>query len=584
MKNSQNGVVTNSPNYGTIDLPQTDWLPEGDCIMSRQVAKTTAITALYSRLSRDDELQGESNSITNQKKILEDYASRNGFTNICHYSDDGFSGTNFNRPDWKRLIADIEAGKVVVLICKDMSRIGRDYLQVGFYTEVMLREHGVRFIAVSNNIDSENSESGEFAPFLNIMSEWYARDTLRKIKTVAHAKGNEGKPLSYNAIYGYRKSPSDKNVWLIDEEAATVVRRIFQMTLDGMGPSQIAKKLSAERIERPSYYLAKRREIENGTTISKSGNATRNIDEPTLWNHRGAYSWNAGTVSSILSKPEYIGHTVNFRTYKASYKDKRFLYNSKDRWKVFEHTHEAIIDQETFDTVQKLRETVRRPNHLGDSNPLTGLVFCADCGAKMYNSRQSKEYYMERRGDKVYKHKTTDFYTCSTHDLSDKTCTSVCSMHFIRTEVIRTLVLDAIRSVSVYVNENESEFIKRIREASTIRQNETAKSHKKRIARNSKRISELNNLFRKMYEDNAAGKLSDSRFEMMSAEYEREQAELEAQNITLQTELDAFETESLKADGFIEVVRRYTTFEELTTPMLNAFIEKIVVHEADKSI
>jgi len=532
---------------------------------NRQTAK---LTALYSRLSRDDELDGTSNSILNQRQILEDYAAKNGFANIRHFQDDGYSGSNFDRPGWKDLIVEVQAGNVGVCLVKDMSRVGRDYLQVGFYTEVLFRQKGVRFIAVSNGIDSANIESSEFAPFLNIMSEWYAKDTSRKIKTVAHAKGNDGKPLSYSAIYGYMKSPNDKNVWLVDEYPATIVRRIFQMAMDGMGLNQIARQLSEEKVEKPSYYYAKNRMV-------GSKPSSRDLSEP--------YAWNDGTISAILSKPEYTGHTVNFRTYKESYKDKNFKWNPKENWKIFPNTHEAIIEQEVFDTVQRLRGTPRRVDSIGEGNPLTGLVFCADCGAKMYNSRQSKEYYDERRFGKVYKHKTTDFYTCSANVLGQDRFKRVCSQHFIRTVVIRELVLDTIRDVSGYVRENESEFVAKIRETSIVKQTETAKSHRKQLAKNERRIMELDNLFRKVYEDNTAGKLSDERYEQLSGAYEQEQGELKHQNIGLQSELEAFNADSVKADRFIEIVKRYTEFGELTNAMLNEFVEKILVHEADKT-
>lgn len=273
--------------------------------MKKQLEQTK-ITALYERLSRDDELAGESNSIVNQKKMLEKYAKEQGFSNLSHYTDDGWSGTNFERPDWKRLLTDIEDGKVGCIIVKDMSRIGRNYLQVGFYTEVLFREKGVRFIAISNGVDSTQQSSNEFAPFLNIMNEWYVRDTSRKIKSVLHAKGMDGKHLTSNAIYGYRKDPEDNDHWIIDEEAAAVVRRIYQLIMEGNGPMQVARILTMEKVERPSYYLAK----QGLGTCRGSCDMSR------------PYTWTATTISDIVSKPEYMGHTVNFRTHKDSYKDK----------------------------------------------------------------------------------------------------------------------------------------------------------------------------------------------------------------------------------------------------------------------
>jgi DNA invertase Pin-like site-specific DNA recombinase len=524
----------------------------------------TRITALYERLSRDDELNGESNSITNQKRILEEYANRNGFGNIRHFQDDGFSGTNWARPGWQEMLAEIEAGNVAVLLVKDMSRVGRDYLQVGFYTEVLFKEKGVRFIAVNDNVDSLRG-TDDFTPFRNIINEWYARDTSRKVKSVIHAKGNNGKPLTNRAIYGYKKSPEDKDYWLVDEPAAEVVRRIYKMTLNGMGPYQIARILSDERIPRPAAY--------SGRNYSVSAPQGKNE----------GYIWRGGTVIDILSKQEYIGHTVNFRSERPSYKNKRSVGRPKEDWVIFENTHDAIIDRETFDAVQKLRGTPRRMDNTGEANPLTGLLLCADCGAKMYNSRCTKENYEVEIKGKIRQKKFTDHYTCSTNTLSHKYFGSNCSAHYIRTSVVRGIALDTIRAVCGYVRNHEDEFIAKIRAESSIQQTETAKASKLRLAQNTKRVAELDKLFRKTYEDNAAGKLSDKRFEQLSAEYEREQTELEAQNVLLQTEIEAFTADSANVERFLELTRRYTDFTELTTPMLNEFIQKICVHAPDKS-
>jgi DNA invertase Pin-like site-specific DNA recombinase len=528
--------------------------------MNRQPDNNTKRTALLSRLSKDDELQGESNSITNQKAILEDYAKKHGFTNLCHYSDDGWSGTNFDRPEWKRLIADIEADKVGVVICKDMSRVGRDYIKVGFYTEVMFKQHGVRFIAIGNNIDSDVFESTEFAPFLNIFSEWYARDTSRKIKTVLHAKGNSGKPMSNTPVYGYTKSPEDKDLWIIDNEAAAVVKRIYQMAMNGMGPYQIAQFLTSERVEKPSYYFTRKGMV--GARAS-----ARVLTEP--------YIWCGSTVISILSKLEYCGHTVNFRTRKESFKDKNYKRNPEEEWKVFPNTHEPIIDQETFDTVQRLRGTPRKINkNTGEANPLTGLVFCAQCGEKMYNKRQSRE---------GAKHNVADHYICSTNNISRKRFNETCTQHYIRSEVIRELVLTAIRRVSTFVRQDEARFESMIREESTLQQAETAKSQQRQIAKMECRIAELDHLFQKIYEDNAIGKLSDERYEKLSGSYESEQASLKQQLEPLRAELDTYITDNEKTGKFISLVRRYRDFDELTTPMLNEFIDKIFVHEPNRS-
>jgi DNA invertase Pin-like site-specific DNA recombinase len=527
---------------------------------SRQSAENkNRITALYARLSVDDANDGTSNSIVNQQKILEDYAAKQGFTNVKFYADDGYSGTRWDRPAWTELIAEVEAGNVQTVITKDMSRIGRDYLQVGFYTEVAFRKHNVRFIAISNNIDSNNAESAEFAPFLNLMSEWYARDCSRKVKTVAHARGNSGIPLNSVPVYGYKRSPEDKTHWLIDDEAAAVVQRIFQMTIDGISPYQIAAKLTKEQVEKPSYYMAK-----NG--MPGANKKTINVKST-------PYTWCGGTITGMLKRPEYLGHVVNFRYHNESYKEKKSKKNAPEDWKIFKHRHEPIIEQSVFDTVQKLLGTTRRYDSLGEPNPLTGLLYCNECKAKMYNSRHINSDSAISRDD----------YDCSTYKLGINKYAKHCSGHYIRTVVVRELVLDAIRNICGYVRENQAEFIEKIREESVLHRGETAKSHKKTIAKNERRIAELDNLFQKTYEDNANGKLSDKRFEQITANYEREQSELETKNAEMQSEVDEFNADGEKADEFIKLVKKYTEFEELTTAMLNSFVDKIFIHKATKN-
>jgi DNA invertase Pin-like site-specific DNA recombinase len=506
------------------------------------------ITALYERLSRDDDLQGESNSIINQKKILEDYAAKSGFSSLEHFTDDGISGTTFERPGWKRMIAEIEAGNVGTVVCKDLSRIGRDYLKVGFYTEVMFREKGVRFIAVSNNIDSAAGDN-EFAPFMNIMAEWYARDTSRKIKTVLHAKGREGKRLTSIAVYGYRKSPDDRNKWIIDEEAAAVVRRIFRMTIEGRGPCQIARILTDERVTRPSVHAALRDE----GTYTPAGAA-----EP----HR----WLPETVHTILARPEYMGRTVNFRTYKDSYKDRKRKRRQPEEWMVFEGTQEPIIDPETWRTAQKCGKARRRDTARGEPNPLTGLVYCADCGSRMYNSR----------GPLAREHDSHDAYICGANRKYPPKCTA----HYIRTSVLRSLTLDAIRRVSEFVLGGGEEFARKIREASEIQGKEAAKAGREQLAKSVKRQSEIDAVIKRLYEDKVNGSLSAKRFEVLSREYEEEQENLEKQITGLRADLGRFAEDGTRAEKFMELVKRYTDFTELTTPMLNEFVEKILVREA----
>ena len=324
------------------------------------------ITALYERLSRDDDLQGESLSIHNQKLRLECYAAEHGFTNPAHYTDNGFSGANFERPAWKRLMEDVEAGKIGAVIAKDMSRIGRNYLEVGFYTEVLFPQKKVRFIAIANNVDSAVQGSNEFAPFVNIMNEFYVKDCSRKIRASFRMKGNAGKHLCGNIIYGYKADPEDKTHWIIDEEAAAVVRRIYQLCIEGNGPFQIAGILQEDKVETPGYYLARR----------GLGNHRSRLDE------MKPYNWNAGTVRDILARPEYIGHTVSFRYQTESYKTKKAVKTDPSEWLITENTQEPIVDEHTWTLVQKLRQTVRRTDTIGTANPFTGLVYCADCGAK----------------------------------------------------------------------------------------------------------------------------------------------------------------------------------------------------------
>ena len=528
------------------------------------------ITALYSRLSREDEATGESLSIQNQHMILEDYAQKNGFANIVHFTDDGFTGTNFDRPDWKRLITEVEADNVSIVILKDMTRFGRDHVQVGMYME-LFRKRGVRFIAIGNSIDSIHPDTLEFAPFINIMSEWVARDTSRKIKSVVNAKGREGKRLTNVPIYGYMLDPNDKSKWLVDEEAAEIVRRIFRMTIEGMGVQQIAKALAAEKIERTSFYM-KRRGFVNYAV--HGGEETK-------------YDWNTKTVADLIAKPEYLGHTVNFRSKKESYKDRRITANPQDEWLIFKDTHPAIVDEETWNLAQKCRETKRRPQPKYDreANPLTGLMFCADCGNKMYNHREEKTgktYYHKKIG-KHYPRSARDIYQCATFSDSGNLINKKCTLHFIRTAVVRELLLDTIKNVSVFVRENEAEFIRQIREASELQQEAAAKASRKLLGKNQKRHVELDTVISKLFEQNATGKIPDSRFEILLAGYENEQSELSESIGKLQAELSGFDADSVRADKFIEVVKRFTDFSELTTPMIHEFVEKIIVYEGDKS-
>ena len=516
------------------------------------------ITALYERLSRDDDLTGDSNSIINQKSYLESYAAQQGYTDCFHYTDDGWSGGNFERPAWKKLIADIEAGKVGRVIVKDMSRAGRDYLQTGFYTEVFFRQHGVHFIAIANNVDSSDQNSSEFAPFLNIMNEWYLRDLSRKQKAAVRMKGESGKPTTTGIIYGYRKDPGDKHKWLIDEEAAAVIRRIFRLTIEGYGPYEIARMLFDEKIDSPAVYFAKK-----GMGIWKSRTEFPN-----------PYNWSGYIVGQILAKPEYMGDTVNFRSHKASYKDKHSIPNPKEDWLIFKDTHEPIVDRETWELAQKLRKTPRRIDTFGEANPLTGLVYCADCGEKMYNHRS--------RGGTKKKPYPSDFFDCSTYALSRQKRYKVCKGHYITTKALRTLVLETIRTASTHAISNREEFLEKVRAASKIRQQDAAREARRKLNKDRKRRDELDGIIKKLYESFAVGRISEERFDSLLAEYEAEQKELSVSVKDAEANLSSFEEDTARAEQFLELAKKYTDFSELTTPMINEFIEKIIVHAPEK--
>jgi DNA invertase Pin-like site-specific DNA recombinase len=520
--------------------------------MNRQ-PNNQKITALYERLSRDDELQGPSNSILNQRQILEDYARKNGFTNLVHWTDDGISGTRFDRPGLMQMMDEIEAGNVSILLTKDTSRLGRDYLRVGLLMET-LRQKGVRLIAVGEGIDTDKGED-DFIPFRNIMAEWHARDTSRKVKAIYRSKGMNGKHTGSHALYGYKKSETDKNQWLIDEPAAEIVRRVFRMTIEGYGPYKIAAILQAEKVPSPSYYLA-----QNGAGNSKN----KDFDDPFRW-------WGT-TVMYLLERFEYTGAMVNFKTTKANFKDKNRKPTSPDEWTVFEDKHEPIIDRETWETANRIRQSAkrRRPGSHGEPHPLTGLLYCADCGAKLYNERG-----LTRQGT------PKDNYHCASYTKH----TADCTMHRIRADAVKELVLDTLRAVSAYARENEAEFTRKINETFSAQQAGTIKARRKKLTESQKRYAELNKLIQRIYEDNFSGKITDKRFEVLSSEYEREQSELESQIAELQAEADAFDDSAARAKNFLELTRRYRDFSELTTPMLHAFVQKIVVHErAEKRV
>jgi len=508
------------------------------------------INALYERLSKDDELQGESNSIAMQKKILEDFARKNGYRNIVHFTDDGWSGTRWDRPNFVRLMDEIEAGNVESLLIKDMSRLGRDHLRVGLCLET-LREKDVRLIAVNEGIDTSKGED-DFMPFRNIIAEWHARDTSRKIKASLLSKGMSGRRINSHPIYGYLRNPDDKENWIVDPDASEVVRRIFRMTIEGKGPYQIARTLQEEKVYSPSYYLAKN---DAGQLQHKD------FDDP--------YRWWGASVLHMVSRMEYMGHTVNFKTYKNSYKDKQRKHNSEENLAIFENTHEAIIDPETWETAQRCRKTIRRtPKKSAEPNRLTGLLFCADCGGRLYHE------FREGTATKLPKRN----YMCSSY----RKHTTDCTIHFVASAVVEELILESLRDVCGFVKNHEEEFIQLVTASSSAKQEKLTKANRKSLTENQKRIAELDRLIRQIYEDKVNQKLSDKRFEKLSAEYEQEQDELEQSITTLQAEIDNSDEQATRADKFIHLTKRFTDFTELTTPMLMEFIEKVVIHERVK--
>ena len=503
------------------------------------------ITPLYERLSRDDELQGESNSISNQKQMLEDFARRNGLPNPTHFTDDGISGTRFDRPGFLAMMEEVEAGRVEAIVIKDMSRLGRDYLKVGQVMEV-LRQRGVRLIAINDGVDSLKGDD-DFTPFRNIMNEFYARDTSRKIRSVFKSKGMSGKHLTGTVIYGYLWDEKREH-WLVDEEAAEVVRRIFSLTLEGYGPYQIACKLSADRIEIPVVHLAR---------FNEGVNRSKPVKDP--------YGWGSSTIVNILKKREYLGHTINFKTRK-HFKDKKSHYVSEDEWTIFENTHEAIIDQQTFDLVQKIRSNVRRyPNGWGEAAPLTGLLYCADCGGKMYVHRTNN-------GRRISQ------YTCSNY--TKVPCGTLCpTQHRINESAVLTLVSDTLRAIAEYSRNDRTEFIHTVQETQVAQQSADISKKRRRLAAAQKRAGELEKLICKIYEDNALGKLPDARYRALDAQYAKEQDALEIEIAELEKAVTGYEQSQKSAEKFIALIDKYENFDTLTNTMLNEFVEKILVHE-----
>ena len=512
--------------------------------MIRQTTQLAPVTALYARLSKDDELQGESNSISNQKRILETYARDNGFLNYRFFVDDGWSGANFQRPGFMEMMDCVENGEVKCVITKDLSRMGRNYLQVGMFTEITFPKKGVRFIAINDGVDSAQGDN-DLTPLKNLFNEWMVRDTSRKIKAVFRSKGMSGKPITSQPVYGYLKGEDGR--FIIDEEAAPVVKQIFSLCLAGNGPTKIARMLTEQEIPTP------------GTLEYRRTGSTRRYypDYP--------YRWATNTVVHILERKEYLGHTVNFKTEKISYKVKSSVENPEEKQAVFENTHEPIIDLATWERVQELRKQRKRPNRYDDVGLFSGLLFCADCGHVMYQQR----YQTDKRKQ--------DCYICGSY----KKRTADCTAHFIRTDLLTAGVLDNLRKVTAYAQKHEARFVKLL-----IQQNEMGGKRKlaaaaKQLEQVQSRIAELSRYIKRLYEDNVNGKISDERFMEMSADYEAEQRELKDRAAALQGELDKAQEATVNAEKFMSVVRKYLSIEELTHTLLREMVEKIVVYECE---
>jgi len=512
------------------------------------------ITALYERLSRDDELQGESNSITNQKEYLENYAKQHGFTHIKHFSDDGYSGTTFRRPAFAKLMDEVEAGNISTIIVKDMSRFGRNYLQVGYYTEILFPEKGVRFIAVNNSVDSSSPMANDFTPFLNIMNEWYAKDTSNKIKAVFRLRMQEGKRCSGSIPYGYYRKPEDKQTLYVDEEAANVVRKIFQMACSGFGPTAIADKMMAEKVLIPAAYTAQHHPAD-----------CRN------YKYHDPYGWTTTTVCSILDRQEYLGHTILGKTICENFKTKKRRKATPDELMFFPDTHEAIIDQETWNKAQRFR--VRRPRCRRDgkiSHRLSGFLYCADCGGRL-----SYTAPVDKPGkDKFYDSESS--FQCSHY----RNRYNDCSSHFIKASSIESVILRAIQAVTEFVLSDEESFVEQLMEEWQLRQEQTLSPQKQELADADSRIRELDVLIKSLYESNISGKISDRVFQRLSLDYENEQLQLEKRIQELEALQAPDNPKKMDIERFLRLVRRYQHITELTDDILYDFIDRVVVHKA----
>ena len=505
------------------------------------------VTALYCRLSKDDEQIGDSNSIVHQKEILAKYAKEHGFVNCEFYVDDGYSGTNFNRPDFQRMMADAEEGKISTVIVKDMSRFGRDYIMVGYYTEIYFSNLDIRFIAINDNVDSNIQTENDLTPFKNVFNEWYARDTSKKIRAVFKAKGNSGKHLTTNPPFGYKKDPNDKDKWIIDEEAAATVRRIFEMFANGVRMPEIARKLTQEKVETPTLYNMK-----HGIKIRRTS------EFPEIWSN--------ATIKGILDQIAYAGHTVNFQTTKKSYKNKKQVRLPKEGWVIYRNTQEAIIDEKTFETVQQMRNVKRAYTKFNEPNMFSGLLYCSDCGNRLTIQR-------------VAKHRNMDNFTCATYRKKKK---GLCSSHRILVSELTEVVKSDLQKVCEYVFLHEKEFTDEYLSGSKKETEKFQSKTKSEIKRLSDRQEEIGKIIRKLYEDNVSGRITDERFDFLAKSYEDEGIDLKMKIQELQNALASSIQDEEKLSKFLKVVKSYTEIRELTPEILNSFVERIYIGETER--
>lgn len=511
--------------------------------------KSRDVTAfLYERLSRDDNLEGESYSIGNQKKLLTKVAKEKGYTNLVHFLDDGISGVTMDRPGFNDMMEQLAAGKAAAVFVKDLSRLGRNYIEVGRLTEEFFPEHDIRLVAVSDNIDTAEGEN-ELAPIRNLFNEWYARDISKKRRISNKIKGNAGEPMG-PPPYGYKKDPDDPKRWIVDEEAAQVVRRVFRMTLDGYGTEQIATIFSEEKILTPIAYWRE-----------------KGVNRPGKSKLRGPYMWNSSTITHILSLQEYCGDILNFKTYSKSYKNKKRLANDRENWVIFQDVHEPIIERAVFEQVQQKRGKIRkRRTHEGERNMFSGLLVCADCGHNLH--------FHFNQGNPDIK-----YFNCSNYKGNRGTCTST---HYVRVDFLEQVVLGEIRRLTKFASQFEDEFVKAVIGHSQQAEATDRKLKEKELKALQARDEELDGLFERIYEDNVSGRLSDDRFARMSRRYEEEQKELAEKIKALRAEIDKQNSQSMTTDMFISLVRKYTRARKLTPRMLNELIEKIEVFNAEK--